>query len=157
MDDGNSRNDWFIKLGMNGSLVLLVTMLIVLGVYRAWGEQNKTEVEQFPAAATDFINARKLPQPILNDYDWGGYIIWRLYPDYKVYIDGRADVYGDQILTSFFNTYEGRPGWSELLDHDGIQTVVIKPNVPLASLLRVASSNWTSLYEDKQAVIFIRR
>ena len=157
LDEGNIRKDPFIKLAINGSLMLLVTMLIVLGVYRAWAEQNKTEVEQFPAAATDFINAQKLPQPILNDYDWGGYIIWRLYPDYKVYIDGRADVYGEQILTSFFNTYEGRPGWSELLDRDGIQTVVIKPNVPLASLLRVTSSSWTSIYEDKQAVIFIRK
>ena len=157
LDDENIRNEPFIKLAINGSLMLLVTVLVVLGVYKGSREQAKTELEQFPAAATDFIKTQKLPQPIFNDYDWGGYIIWRLYPDYKVYIDGRADVYGDQIMVNFFNAYEGKPGWSELLDRDGIQTVMIKPNGPLASLLRVDSGHWTRIYEDKQAVIFIRR
>jgi hypothetical protein len=157
LDEENIKKDPFIKLAINGSLMLVVTVLIVLGVYTASREQAKTEVEQFPAAATDFVKAQSLPQPIFNDYDWGGYIIWRLYPEYKVYIDGRADVYGDQIMVSFFNAYDGKAGWSELLDRDGIQTVMIKPNVPLASLLRVDSSNWTKMYEDKQAVIFIRK
>jgi len=157
LDEENSKKDPIIKLGINGALMLLVTVLVVLGVYRASREQAKTEIEQFPAAATDFIQAQKLPPQIFNDYDWGGYIIWRLHPDYKVYMDGRADVYGDQILVSFFNAYDGKPGWSELLDRDGIQTVLIKPNVPLASLLRIDSTHWTRVYEDQQAVIFTRR
>ena len=38
---------------------------------------------------------------MLNHYNWSGYFIWKLYPDYRVYIDGRADLYGDGFMSDF--------------------------------------------------------
>ena len=37
----------------------------------------------------------------MNHYNWGGYFIWKLYPQYRVFMDGRADVYGDALMTDF--------------------------------------------------------
>ena len=143
------------KVVPNAFLGILVLILVVLGVRRAAARQHSVEVEDFPAAAVNFIQSQRPLQPIFNEYDWGGYLIWRLYPDYRVYIDGRADVFGDQILEEFLHAHDGKPGWREFLDSHGIRTVLVKPDVPLASLLRL-DSDWHKVFEDKRAAIFVR-
>jgi hypothetical protein len=145
-----------LKLTLNVLLLVIALTLVVLGVGRAVAKQPVREAQEFPAAAVDFILARRPPQPIFNEYNWGGYLIWRLYPDYRVYIDGRADVYGDRLVEEFVHVHEGKTGWREALDDHGIRTVLVKPDVPLASLLRL-DSGWQKVFEDKQAVIFVRR
>jgi hypothetical protein len=102
------------------------------------------------------MREQKLPQPIFNDYGWGGYLIWKLYPDYRVYIDGRADVYGDAFMEEFLSAQAGEKGWRAPLDKYGIRTVLIKPDTALASLLR-EDAGWQKVFEDSQAVIFTRK
>jgi hypothetical protein len=144
-----------LKIVLNGLLLALVLAVVALGVGRAVTEQPVTEAQEFPAAAVDFILTQRPPQPIYNEYIWGGYLIWRLYPDYRVYIDGRADVYGDRLVEEWVQTHDGKPTWREALDHHGIRTVLVKPDAALASLLR-QDSGWQKVFEDKQAVIFVR-
>jgi len=144
-----------LKLVLNVLLLLLVLAVVALGIGRAVANQPVIEAQQFPAAAVDYISNQRPPQPIYNEYLWGGYLIWRLYPDYRVYIDGRADVYGDELIQEFLNTHDGKTAWREPLDHRGIRTVLVKPDVALASLLR-QDNGWQKVFEDKQAVIFVR-
>jgi hypothetical protein len=96
-----------------------------------------------------------VPGPIFNKYGWGGYLIFRLYPDYRVFADGRADVYGDEFLFQMVDTYDGHPGWRAPLDRYGVRTVLIPPDASLASLLQI-DREWQKVYEDNQAVIFTR-
>jgi hypothetical protein len=113
------------------------------------------EARNYPRAAVNFIDSTKVPGPIYNRYGWGGYLIRRLHGQYPVYIDGRADVYGDKFMYETFNTYDGGAGWFEPLDRLSVRTVLISPDVPLASLLR-NDAQWQKVYEDNQAVIFTR-
>jgi hypothetical protein len=145
-----------LKIVLNLLLMALALAVVALGVGRAVAKQRVIEAQEFPAAAVDFISNQKPPQPIFNEYAWGGYLIWRLYPDYRVYIDGRADVYGDELMKEFLAVNDGKPTWREPLDTHGIRTVLIKPDAALASLLR-QDSGWQNDFEDKQAVIFVRR
>ncbi len=145
-----------MKLVLNVLLVGIILAVSVLAVRRAVAMQPASESQELPAAAVDFILAERPPQPIYNEYGWGGYLIWRLYPDYRVYIDGRADVYGDKLVEEFLEARDGKPNWREPLENHGIRTVLIKPDAALASLLREDSS-WQKVFEDKQAVIFVRR
>ena len=117
--------------------------------------QPAYEAKNYPQAAVNFLDAEKLPGPIYNRYGWGGYLIRRLHGEYPVYIDGRADVYGDKFMYEAFNTHDGGSGWFESLDRFSIRTVLISPDVPLASLLR-SDQQWQKVYEDHQAVIFTR-
>src|SRR6185369_17542848 len=103
----------------------------------------------------NFLESKQLPGPIYNRYGWGGYLIRRFHGAYPVYIDGRADVYGDQFMYEAFNTYDGGIGWVESLNRFSIRTVLIPPDAPLASLLR-NDEQWQKVYEDDQAVIFAR-
>lgn len=144
-----------LKLLIN-ILVLLAPM--VLAVTRVWhfaSHQRYYESIRNPVAAVEFLKSHRLPGPIYNRYGWGGYLIYQLYPEYRVYIDGRADVYGDAFFTEAMQVYDGVGNWKEPLDRYGIQSVIIDPNVALSTELR-NDTEWSNVYEDDQAVIFRR-
>lgn len=145
-----------------GALVFTLLFLLApatLGVVRVQhfvANQQAYEAKNYPVAAVNFLSAQRLPGPIYNRYGWGGYLIRRLYPDYRVYIDGRADVYGDAFMVETVKTYDGHQRWREPLERLSIRTVLISPDAPLSSLLR-QDEKWSKVYEDRQAVIFTRR
>ena len=145
-----------IKLLIN--IVLLLAPL-ALGVSRIWhfaSHQRNYETIRNPVAAVEFLKSERLPAPIYNRYGWGGYLIYQLYPEYRVYIDGRADVYGDAFFAEAMRTYDGAGDWASSLDRYGIKTVLISPDAPLASLLRNDHGKWKVVYEDNDAIIFSR-
>jgi hypothetical protein len=145
-----------LKVALNiGLFVVLPVSVAVLRVEQTIAKQPVSERQEFPAAATEFIRMHKPPQPIYNEYGWGGYLIWKLYPEYRVYIDGRADVYGDEFIEDFLATHDGEKGWREALDRYGVRTVIVKPSAALASLLR-QEEKWEKAFEDDQAVVFTR-
>ncbi|HVG30920.1 MAG TPA: hypothetical protein VM864_14515 [Pyrinomonadaceae bacterium] len=118
--------------------------------------QPSIEAEKFPAAAVEFLRVRADAGPVFNYYGWGGYLIWKLYPERRVFIDGRADVYGDALLEEYLSAENGEKGWRATLDKYAVRAVMIKPAAPLASLLG-EDAGWAKVYEDGQAVIFFRR
>lgn len=129
---------------------------VTLATVRLWdftAHRPKYEAIKYPVAAVDFLSKQRLSGSLFNEYVWGGYLINRLYPDYRVYIDGRADVYGDAFMTETFDVYAGRPGWKTPLERRNVGTVIIAPDAALATLLRV-DAEWKKVYEDDQAVIF---
>jgi hypothetical protein len=144
-----------IKLLIN--VVLLIAPL-ALGISRVWQfathQRNYISIRN-PVAAVEFLKSRHLPGPIYNRYGWGGYLIYHLYPDYRVYIDGRADVYGDAFFTEAMQTYDGVIDSAQSFNRYGIKTVLISPDAPLANLLR-NDGGWKLIYEDEEAVIFSR-
>jgi hypothetical protein len=143
--------------GLAFSLVLLFA-LAALGIVRVKdfvSNQPSYEAKNYPQAAVDFLEAQQLPGPIYNRYIWGGYLIRKLYPKYPVYIDGRADVYGDAFIIETMRTDSGYAGWQEPLERLAIRTVLVSPEEPLSSLLR-QDEKWNRVYEDRQAVIFTR-
>ncbi|MGH9903912.1 MAG: hypothetical protein ACRD68_19045, partial [Pyrinomonadaceae bacterium] len=101
-----------LQVVLNVALLLVMPVAVCVGkVSRVIASQPAAEARVNPTAAVDFIMARRPPGPLYNDYTWGGYLIWRLYPEYRVYIDGRADVYGDAFIGEFLTTHNGRKNW----------------------------------------------
>ncbi len=145
-----------LTLLINSLLLVIILSIGAFAVVLAVAKQPISEANEFPAAAVDHIQAQKPLQPIYNEYEWGGYLIWRLYPSYRVYIDGRADVYGDELVKQFLEVHDGKSAWRKWLDFYEIQTVLVKPDAGLASLLR-QDSGWQKVFEDKHSVIFVRK
>jgi hypothetical protein len=145
-----------LKLVIN---VVLLLAPLVLGVSRIWHfathQTNYISIRN-PIAAVEFLKSNHLPGPIYNRYGWGGYLIYHLYPDYRVYIDGRADVYGDAFFAEAMHVYDGLENWREPLDKYGVRTVIIDRNAAMSTLLR-NDGEWSKAYEDDQAVIFVRK
>jgi hypothetical protein len=110
----------------------------------------------FPAGAVEYLRQHRPPGPLFNDYGWGGYLVWRLYPDYRVGIDGRAAVYGPRRFAEYAEIADLRPRWRETLDGSQARLALIKAGSPLAIALR-AAPDWQVLYEDRLAVVLARR
>lgn len=143
-----------------GRLVLLNVALAGLALLLAGGwiairsGQNEAAVaSRYPVAAVDAIEQSGLADKrIYNSYNWGGYLIWRELP---VFVDGRADVYGDDFLLFYRRTYDMKQNWQEPLDEYDVDYVLIEAFHPLATLLE-ASPGWRETYRDRLAVVFVR-
>lgn len=144
------------RIAINLLIVVAALSLSGLAARNAAMRQPSTEEQHFPKAAVDYMQVQRLPQPIFNEYAWGGYLIWRLYPDYPVFIDGRADVFGERLVEQFIEVNNGKPRWRELLQQYGTQTVLVERDSAIASLL-TNDGRWQKVFEDKQAVILVRK
>jgi len=118
--------------------------------------QSRSESLTFPKSAVDWIQKIQPPGNLFNSYGWGGYIIWRLHPQYSVYIDGRADVYGDKFIYSYMDVYHARPGWEQALDSQDVRLVLVESESGLANALR-QSPVWEIMYEDQLSIVFERK
>ena len=106
---------------------------------------------QYPTSARAKLAATN--GNLLNEYDWGGYLIWRV-PERPVFIDGRLFVFLPDVLTEYEEMVFMRPGWSDQLDRHAIAQVLLRPDRPLAVALR--DKGWTVVSEDATAVLLQR-
>jgi hypothetical protein len=136
---------------LNGTIVLAMAVFADVHTAQVIQRQPEVEVQRFPARAVAFLHTHPPSGPIFNHYDWGGYLIWKLYPA-RVFIDGRADVYGEQLLNRFADTYQFKGDWRQTLQQWRIDTVLVPADSALATGLR-RSPGWTITYEDSQAVV----
>jgi hypothetical protein len=144
------------KTFLNAVLLAGFLVFTVARVRLVSNRQAATEAKEFPAGAVSFIAAQRPLAPILNHYNWGGYFIWRLYPQYRVYIDGRADLYGDVFMDDLATTYYLRGNsWRTPFEKWGIRTVVLPPDAPLVTALR-ALPDWKTIYADDLAVVLTK-
>jgi len=133
--------------------LLLITSLRFIQVVKG---QGKSETGTFPKVAVDWIEKNQPAGNIFNSYGWGGYIIWRLYPEYPVFIDGRADVYGDKFIFDYTDLYRANPGWEQILTENSVHLVLVEPESNLASAL-LQSTEWDVVFQDKISILFIKK
>jgi hypothetical protein len=138
------------------ALVCVPLGLCVLRVSSTTINQPAVEAEKYPAAAVEFLRGHDEAGALFNAYGFGGYLVWKLYPARLVFIDGRADVYGDALVEEYLSAENGEPSWRATLDKYKVGAVMIRPDAALASLLR-EDGRWEKVFEDKQAVIFFKR
>ena len=106
----------------------------------------------YPEKGAAYIEAQQPGARVFNLYEWGGYLIDRLYPDERVFIDGRADLHGD-LVPEYQDIARGK-GWQEAFERYGIDVALIPPQFPLADALK--SAGWRVGYEDADQVVSVR-
>jgi len=115
--------------------------------------------QNFPVKACDYIASNKLPQPLFNEYSFGSFLTWDL-PEYPVVVDSRVEVYGDGILSEYFDVVSGK----ERLDRHpmvaGAGTLLLARNSAMAKALRnlpALQSRYRLVYDDQLASVFVPR
>jgi hypothetical protein len=141
-------------LAVAGGVVLL---LPVIGWGRSLSPTRLARAieEKYPARAASFVEGQGLPGPLYNDFDWGGYLLWRL-PHLLVAIDGRTNLHGDKRLLRFYKTWAGERGWDSDPELENARLVISHSARPLSSLLR-RDPRFELAYEDPVALIFVAR
>jgi hypothetical protein len=134
-------------------LILIAFATVIKGALPLSNRFNEETIAEFmPAEAAGYLRINQPKGPLLNSYNWGGYVLWSLYPDYLSFVDGRTDLFDDAILEEYLDVWRGNDGWQEVLSKWGIQTVLIETDSPLTrELLR---EGWTPVHEDDQATVF---
>jgi tetratricopeptide (TPR) repeat protein len=120
------------------------------------------EKSMFPVEAVKFISSASLSPPLFNPYGWGGYLIWKLYPGYKVFIDGRINtLYSEKVYEDSLRVSFGEDNWEAILNHYKINFIIsnrrlLKDNYEILPLKIKTSHAWVKVYEDDNTWIYVR-
>lgn len=141
-------------LPTNAFVLLMTALLTALAIPTPAQLRQKIESAE-PAKAVDFIRSAHLTGPMLNEYNFGGYLIWTL-PDHPVFIDGRADLYDwSGVLPQYRDWFLLREPPTKLLDEYKIAFCILDTSSAPAHAMS-ALPHWRKAYSDQVATIFIR-
>ena len=111
--------------------------------------------KRFPVHAVDMILKRQVHEPIFTLDSWGGFLIYRLYPQTKVVVDDRHDLYGEQLLKDYLKIIHVEWRWQEMLDGWNVDWVLMPANSALSSILK-QTPHWRIVQDDGNAILFQR-
>jgi hypothetical protein len=110
----------------------------------------------YPDGAVAFMRQHNLRGNILDDFNWGEYLIWHSAPESKVFIDGRYDtVYPYAIIAQYIDFYFDRRGAPGVLAEYPHDLVLIPPTSKAYELMR-RQSDWRLIYHDTSSALFAR-
>ncbi|MEA3352174.1 MAG: hypothetical protein U9Q82_16340 [Chloroflexota bacterium] len=137
---------------------LLGILILAAGVKSALvyppKENEKIFQQTLPIDAVEYLRQERPEGRIFNSYNWGGYLLWAL-PEYPVFVDGRTDLYGDEIVDQWVQVVAAEAGWQAVLDDWGVNLILLEPHRPLVADLE--AEGWRLLYEDEVAVVYGRK
>jgi hypothetical protein len=137
----------------------LLMVLAVAGMVWFFPSRAKLESvmeEKWPVKAVTYLKQHPVPRPMYNTYGYGGYLIWQLHGQNKVFVDGRADTYERVgVLADYLSISRLAPTTPFLLDAYNVQSCLLDRDEPLATLL-AASPGWRRVYSDKLSALFVR-
>jgi len=137
-------------------LVLVLAAASVKVVYPLRASFNiENERRTLPLDAVEWIQERRPAGYMFNSYNWGGYLIWKLWPDYPVFVDGRTDLYGDRLLSQYLQVRFAQPGFQEVLDEYDISFVLTEAGGFTDNFLAL-DDGWTLVYSDDVAAVYVR-
>jgi hypothetical protein len=135
--------------------ILLGVLILATGVKAALvfppKENEKVFRETLPVDAVEYIRQEEPEGRLFNSYNWGGYLLWAL-PAYPVFVDGRTDLYGDEIIDQWVQVVRAERGWQEVLDAWGVRLILLEPYRPVTRYLE--EEDWRLLYKDEIAVVY---
>ncbi len=118
---------------------------------------NRLETwEVVPSGAVSFMKSHGLHGNILNDFGWGGYLVWHDAPRSRIFVDGRCEVvYPDALLSEYLAFLYGWSGGERLLDRYPHDFVLVKPKTGAYRLVW-ADPRWRIIYRDEVSALFAR-
>ena len=135
----------------------LAGCFLALSLVRALPFPSTLDGIQLTRGAAEFIAQRRDRfARAFNTDDLGGPLIYRFWPDLRVFVDDRIGVYGDRfIMDDYFKVLYGEAGWRDVLDRWGVTAAVVGKRTVCTELLR-EWTDWKIAYEDDRNVIFLR-
>ena len=151
--------------------MLMSAAILVYGVAPAMAKGNAWALRaaewQLPSGAAGFIQAHQITERMFNNYEAGGYLVWRLWPMQRDFIDPRGlseEAYSDYKHILMYTDSSGRKGAETLFEKYGIRMLVFEgfdylsgQVYPLAvELANSQQAGWKLVYADSKGLIFMR-
>ena len=122
-----------------------------------FGTGNIFLPNKMPVEAVDWLEKNPQQGNMFNYFVWGGYILYRDWPNEKVFIDGQTDFYGETLFREYLDVMSMGSDWEKILDKYNVAWMLIPRNEPLAQTLKADQTDpWNVIYEDDTAIILRR-
>lgn len=146
------------KLALNWMLLAIVLLGALAKAAVALNPETVREAqrEAFPVELAAHLQAEPPEGKLFNSYNWGGYLLFAA-PDVPVYVDGRTDLYGDDVLRTYLSVALVRDGWATTLDEQRIAVIAIEADSVLAQMLREQPEQWREQqFDEGRSALFER-
>jgi len=130
--------------------ILLVTALATIGLVK-----HEFDPKNVPVKAVEFVKREAIQGNMFNNDEFGDYIIYAAWPEYKVFIDGRTDMYGASHVKEYIKVSQAQPGWQNTLQKYQIGWIFQDVSSPLSKIL-LERTDWKLIYSDDVANIFLK-
>ena len=134
-----ARKRFSVPAALIFGLVVLITPWFIIS-------DGSIDEERFPVAASE----RLADVPTFHDDSTGGYLIWAEGPERLVYIDDRAELYGERMV-EYVEVRDLERDWEPVFERDGIEQVLLRAEEELVGELEAAG--WSNEYEDEEFVV----
>jgi hypothetical protein len=113
--------------------------------------------DRFPVEAATFLSQERLVSQVrlYSSWQWGGYLIYRLWPSLTVFDDGRTDFYGPDFVEEGLRTWNVSRDWNNILERYRVNATLVPIDSALANVLR-EKPEWKPVYQDHVAVLFTK-
>jgi hypothetical protein len=135
--------------------ILLMTVAFAPAAQHVHSPGIGVNKKQLPVRSTDFIVKNKLQQSLFNDYNFGGYLIWRLFPASKIFVDGRLEIYAGEVMDDYISVINSK-NYDSILNKYAINTIMIRPGRKVNKAI-IRSRKWDMVYFDNNTVIYVRK
>ncbi len=143
---------------MNAAVLAFVILsyAVVFGDRLRRVDFQEEERRDFPKLAADRLQSERGPTRLFTTFEWGGYLAWRLHPEGRVYIDGRANsLFDEATLREYLAIIRGEGNWEQHLARRQVDVLVIPTSLPLARRITRASG-WQCASDDAGGVAVCR-
>jgi len=147
---GGMEGEWRTHLVSFAAVALITAILYAPSPppnFRA-----RFDAKEFPTKAVASLGDPAKSRIFTSD-QWGDFLIYKLYPKNRVFIDGRSDFYGSRFVEKYLDIVNVNYTWQRHLNEYGVDTVLLPTDAPLAGALK-ESSRWHVVYDDGDAIVF---
>ena len=167
--NGPLRDLWRRGVATAGVIALLLTATIAYPFERGGGEAS-----YFPDRLASFVERNDIRGNMYNTWGLGGYLIWRLYPERRVFMDGRNEIY-EPLLARLREAEVDLRKWEELMAELRVEYAIVSYVDELTDILqmtpegprliarisytsaRFPRSRWALIEWDDDGMLFVRR
>lgn len=118
--------------------------------------RQMVEYKRYPTSVADILKEVRLDGRMFNPYSWGGYLIFHLFPDYQVFVDGRTVLYGTRLLHDHYTILYGHPGSQDLIDKTYRFDFMILPKEH-GMIESCPANSWILVFENYNSSLYLRR
>jgi hypothetical protein len=144
-----------IDASSKGHLWPILAILVVCFSAAQGKIQHKFDEKLKPVKAVDFLKKENLKGNMFNNDEFGDYIIYAAWPKYRVFFDGRTDMYGSDRIKEYLNVTNVTVGWEGTIQKYTIDWIIYNANSPLSMFL-MQRNDWQLIYADNVANIFVK-
>ena len=132
-----------------------VAMLVIISAALIGKISFRFDAEKKPVAAVEFLKTVGLKGNMYNHDEFGDYMIYAAYPEYRVFFDGRSDMYGADRVKEYLKVANFKQGWDHVFEKYDIHWVFFPSDSTLSNALN-QRQDWKLVYTDNVANIFLK-